>query len=89
MHSVQRASVHSATERCLLPQLRSFRAVQNDSLVSVLRGAVFSGYAIASEALAAVMRAADGRGPRTALTEAILQRLSLKQPSDLIGYGKK
>ena len=33
-----------------------------------------------------VARAADGRGPQTALTEAILEHWSLAQPQDLIGH---
>lgn len=45
-----------------------------------------SGYAIASQALTAVMRAHDGRGPSTTLTEAILKALDLASAEDLIGY---
>ncbi len=45
-----------------------------------------SGYAIGRAALRAVARAADGRGPQTALTEAILDHWSLAQPQDLIGH---
>lgn len=45
-----------------------------------------SGYAIGRAALRAVARAADGRGPQTALTEAILEHWSLAQPQDLIGH---
>jgi len=45
-----------------------------------------SGYAIALEALRAVARAADGRAPATALSEAILSRLGLPSPAALIGY---
>ncbi len=45
-----------------------------------------SGYAIGRAALRAVARAADGRGPQTALTEAILAHWSLEQPQDLIGH---
>lgn len=44
-----------------------------------------SGYAIASQALAAVMRAEDGRGPKTSLTGAILKELKLSSAEDLIG----
>ena len=43
-----------------------------------------SGYAIAVEALGAVMRAEDGRGPPTALTRAILTHLRLESPQDII-----
>ncbi len=45
-----------------------------------------SGYAIGRAALRAVARATDGRGPQTALTEAILEHWSLRQPQDLIGH---
>ena len=45
-----------------------------------------SGYAIGRAALRAVARAADGRGPQTALTGAILAHWSLAKPQDLIGY---
>eukprot|EP00897_Mesotaenium_endlicherianum_P009681 jgi/Mesen1/8741/ME000052S08173 len=45
-----------------------------------------SGYAIAAEALAAVMRAHDGRGPHTALTSVICATLNLPSPDDLIGW---
>jgi N-acetylmuramic acid 6-phosphate etherase len=44
-----------------------------------------SGYAIGLAALRAVARAADGRGPRTTLTEAILARWSLAGPEALVG----
>src|SRR6478735_8206689 len=42
-----------------------------------------SGYWIGRRALAAVMRHADGRGPRTALTPMVLDRLHLGSPDDL------
>ncbi len=45
-----------------------------------------SGYTIGRAALRAVARAADGRGPQTALTETILEHWSLAQPQDLIGH---
>ena len=45
-----------------------------------------SAYAIGRAALRAVARAADGRGPQTALTEPILEHWALAQPQDLIGY---
>ncbi|MFN2282877.1 MAG: BadF/BadG/BcrA/BcrD ATPase family protein, partial [Anaerolineae bacterium] len=45
-----------------------------------------SGYAIGRAALRAVARAVDGRGPQTALTEAILTHWSLRQPQDLIAH---
>jgi glucosamine kinase len=48
-----------------------------------------SGYDIGRQALQAVARAADGRGPATALTGAILAAWDLAEPSALIGqvYG--
>lgn len=45
-----------------------------------------SGYAIGLAALRAVARAADGRGPATALTQALLERWSLDRPQDLIAH---
>ena len=45
-----------------------------------------SGYAIGLAALRAVACAADGRGPATALTQAILEHWSLDQPQDLIAH---
>ena len=45
-----------------------------------------SGYGIAAQALTAVVRAHDGRGPQTALTDCILKALSLSSPDELIGY---
>ena len=44
-----------------------------------------SGYAIGVEALRAVMAPFDGRGPATALTDAVLAHWSLKTPPDLVG----
>lgn len=44
-----------------------------------------SGYAIGLAALRAVTRAADGRGPRTALMGHVLGFWSLARPEDLIG----
>jgi N-acetylglucosamine kinase-like BadF-type ATPase len=43
-----------------------------------------SGYWIGRRALVAVMRHADGRGPRTTLTPLVLQRLALERPDDLV-----
>ncbi|MCC7127121.1 MAG: hypothetical protein IT178_19925 [Acidobacteria bacterium] len=43
-----------------------------------------SGYWIGRHALVAVMRHADGRGPKTALTAMVLERLGLAHPDDLI-----
>lgn len=44
-----------------------------------------SGYAIGLAALRAVMRAHDGRGPQTALTDAVLASYHLQSPSGLVG----
>jgi N-acetylmuramic acid 6-phosphate etherase len=44
-----------------------------------------SGYALVVSALQACARAADGRGPATALVECFLTRLGLARPQDLIG----
>jgi N-acetylmuramic acid 6-phosphate etherase len=43
-----------------------------------------SGYALALAALRAVARMADQRGPATSLMDALLSRLGLKQPQELI-----
>jgi N-acetylglucosamine kinase-like BadF-type ATPase len=43
-----------------------------------------SGYWIGRRALIAVMRHADGRGPRTALTAMVLSHLGLSRPDDLV-----
>lgn len=45
-----------------------------------------SGYGIAAQALTAVIRAHDGRGPLTTLTNSILDTLNLSSPDELIGY---
>ncbi|XP_075667236.1 uncharacterized protein LOC142636823 isoform X2 [Castanea sativa] len=45
-----------------------------------------SGYGIAAQALTAVVRAHDGRGLQTALTDRILKALSLSSPDKLIGW---
>ena len=45
-----------------------------------------SGYAIAIKGLQAVARAADGRGDPTDLTDRILNRLELNEPSELIRW---
>lgn len=45
-----------------------------------------SGYGIAAQALTAVVKAHDGRGPQTMLTDSILKALSLSSPDELIGY---
>jgi N-acetylmuramic acid 6-phosphate etherase len=43
-----------------------------------------SGYALVLSALRAIAKEADGRGPPTALTAALLEALGVKNPSDLI-----
>lgn len=45
-----------------------------------------SGYGIAAQALTEIIRAHDGRGPPTALTSAILQKLGLSSPDEVIGW---
>lgn len=45
-----------------------------------------SGYGIAAQALTAVVKAHDGRGPQTMLTSDILLTLGLSSPDELIGY---
>lgn len=45
-----------------------------------------SGYHIACRMLSAVMRAYDGRGRQTVLTELLLRHLGLSSPMDLIDY---
>lgn len=47
---------------------------------------IYSGYGIAAQALTAVIRAHDGRGPPTMLTSTILKALGLSSPDELIGY---
>lgn len=47
---------------------------------------MYSGYGIAAQALTSVIRAHDGRGPHTMLTNSILKSLSLSSPDELIGY---
>lgn len=46
----------------------------------------FSGYGIAAQGLAAVMKAYDGRGPKTMLTHSVLESLGLSSPDEVIGY---
>ncbi|XP_037493380.1 N-acetyl-D-glucosamine kinase, partial [Jatropha curcas] len=45
-----------------------------------------SGYGIAAQALTAIIRAHDGRGPQTMLTDKILKALDLSSPDELIGW---
>ncbi|KAF3445053.1 hypothetical protein FNV43_RR14746 [Rhamnella rubrinervis] len=45
-----------------------------------------SGYGIAAQALTAVIKAHDGRGPYTILTSSILKVLGLSSPDELIGW---
>jgi N-acetylglucosamine kinase-like BadF-type ATPase len=44
-----------------------------------------SGYWIGRQALRAVARAADGRGPATTLTARVLKHFAVTRPSDLVG----
>lgn len=55
---------------------------------SWINGILFtcSGYGIAARALTAILRAHDGRGLPTKLTNSILQSLGLSSPDELIGY---
>ncbi|XP_042438460.1 N-acetyl-D-glucosamine kinase-like isoform X1 [Zingiber officinale] len=45
-----------------------------------------SGYGIAAQALTAVIKAHDGRGPQTKLTKSMLDMLQLSSPDELIGW---
>ncbi|XP_062153801.1 uncharacterized protein LOC133861985 [Alnus glutinosa] len=45
-----------------------------------------SGYGIAAQALTAIVRSHDGRGPHTMLTSSILQTLDLSSADELIGW---
>eukprot|EP00252_Welwitschia_mirabilis_P022689 TRINITY_DN6219_c0_g1_i1.p1 TRINITY_DN6219_c0_g1~~TRINITY_DN6219_c0_g1_i1.p1 ORF type:complete len:354 (+),score=84.01 TRINITY_DN6219_c0_g1_i1:342-1403(+) len=45
-----------------------------------------SGYGIAAQALTAIVKAHDGRGPSTILTSAILSKLHLSCPDEVIGW---
>ncbi|KAG0522363.1 hypothetical protein BDA96_07G030600 [Sorghum bicolor] len=45
-----------------------------------------SGYGIAAQALTAVIKAYDGRGPQTSLTKDILEKLELSSPDEIIGW---
>lgn len=45
-----------------------------------------SGYGIAAQALTAVIKAHDGRGPQTILTQNILKMLKLSSPDEIIGW---
>ncbi|PIA39819.1 hypothetical protein AQUCO_02600347v1 [Aquilegia coerulea] len=49
-------------------------------------GDLGSGYGIAAQALTAVVKAHDGRGPLTMLTSSILSILELSSPDELIGW---
>ncbi|KAL0289345.1 UNVERIFIED_CONTAM: hypothetical protein Sangu_2620600 [Sesamum angustifolium] len=56
------------------------------ALFHMKEGPVFIGYGIAAQALTAVIRAHDGRGPETTLTHSILDALNLSSPDELIGW---
>ncbi|KAL2494305.1 Actin-like ATPase superfamily protein [Forsythia ovata] len=45
-----------------------------------------SGYGIAAQGLTAIMRAHDGRGPKTMLTNCVLKSLNLSSPDEIIGW---
>lgn len=45
-----------------------------------------SGYGIAAQALTAIIRSYDGRGPHTMLRSSMLRRLGLSSPDELIGW---
>ncbi|KAK9132638.1 hypothetical protein Scep_012166 [Stephania cephalantha] len=45
-----------------------------------------SGYGIAAQALTAVVKAHDGRGPQTMLTSDILRTIGLSSPDELVGW---
>ncbi|CAA2980167.1 Hypothetical predicted protein [Olea europaea subsp. europaea] len=45
-----------------------------------------SGYGIAAQGLTAIVRAHDGRGPETMLTNCVLETLHLSSPDEIIGY---
>ncbi|CAN1227839.1 N-acetyl-D-glucosamine kinase [Linum grandiflorum] len=45
-----------------------------------------SGYGIAARALTAVVRAHDGRGPQTKLTNKLLKTIGLSSPDEIIGW---
>ncbi|KAL3849061.1 hypothetical protein ACJIZ3_010943 [Penstemon smallii] len=45
-----------------------------------------SGYGIAAQALTAIIRAHDGRGPKTTLMHSILDKLNLSSADELIGW---
>jgi len=59
------------------------RRVRSDGWGPIL-GDEGSGYWIGREALRAVMRARDGRGEATALTEAVLAHFGLQEPWELV-----
>lgn len=48
-----------------------------------------SGYGIGREALRRVARAADGRGPETGLTRAVLDFLDLERPEELVEWAQR
>lgn len=45
-----------------------------------------SGYGIAAQALTAVIKSHDGRGPQTNLTRDIIRKLEISSPDELIGW---
>lgn len=75
--------VISGTGSIIYGRNRENRAARSGGWGFVL-GDEGSGYWIGKRALSAVMRANDGRGPRTLLTEKLLAHFGLDQPSDLV-----
>lgn len=57
----------------------------SDAVITFVSLYTCSGYGIAAQALTAVIRAHDGRGPHTSLVCRILQELDLISPDELIG----
>lgn len=77
---------------CVLGTGSSVRAVgPSGEVVQVggwgqLLGDEGSGYRIGLDGLRAVMRASDGRGPRTSLSAALLEATGAAGPRDLVGW---
>ncbi|RWR81842.1 N-acetyl-D-glucosamine kinase [Cinnamomum micranthum f. kanehirae] len=55
-------------------------------LLQVKQSSGIFGYGIAAQALTAVVKAHDGRGPQTMLTSSILRALELSSPDELVGW---
>lgn len=76
--------VHPSFSR-LLSQATSYFPYGYQSWCLLHNVVCSSGHAIAVEALGAVMKAYDGRGPSTTLGEKILEELKLASAEDLLG----